>query len=103
MGGASQHGKPFQATVIVKGEELSNPAPIDESGRLATAKNVPLKPGTNLLSVKLSNQWGSSSLSEEVAVRYLRPPHILTLKAAKPKEGDAVASLEAQARSATRL
>ena len=71
-------------------------ATIDESGRAITAKNVSLKPGLNLLRVKLANEWGSTSISEETSVRYVRPPRILALKAEPPEEGVSAASLEAQ-------
>jgi hypothetical protein len=98
----SVSGPQPKPTILLNDRELDVAAQINQAARTITAK-VPLKPGANQLRVKLSNDWGSTSVSEEVTVRYLRPPTILGVKAEEPKEGVPFASLEARVKSATPL
>jgi hypothetical protein len=100
--GSAQDPQPFKPAILLNDRELDVPAQIDPAARTITAK-VPLNPGANQLRVKLSNDWGSASVSEEVTVRYLRPPMILGVQPEELKEGVPFASLEVRVRSATPL
>src|SRR5262249_44625499 len=98
----SVSGPQPKPTILLNDRELDVPAQINQAARTITAK-VALKPGANQLRVKLSNDWGSTSVPEEVTVGYLRPPAILGVKAEEPKEGAPFATLEARVKSATPL
>jgi hypothetical protein len=79
---------------------LPDSAQINRETRTITAK-VPIQPGANQLRVRLKNDWGSTSISDEVAVRYVRPPVILAVNAEEPMEGVPFAGLNVRVRSAT--
>ncbi|HEV2947931.1 MAG TPA: hypothetical protein VGX70_11170, partial [Gemmataceae bacterium] len=96
----TKNQQPPKAAVSLNGRD--EPARVDLASGTVTSK-IALKPGVNQLRVKLSNEWGSTSLSDEVTVRYLRPPTILSIRAEEPKEGVPFVNVEARVHSATPL
>jgi hypothetical protein len=72
----------YRAAILVNGRELPGTPRIDE--RAGTVKaEVPVRPGSNTIQVRLSNSWGSDPKLAETDVVYLRPPVIRGLKAVR--------------------
>lgn len=78
--------RPIQAVILVNDQELSLRPLIDEQTRSLTAR-VPLRPGSNRILVRLSNEWQETrSMDQPVNVSYLRPPCVIEVAAPKPRK-----------------
>jgi WD40 repeat protein len=80
---APRDRRPFQAAVLLDGQEVAVQPTLDERKQLLTAK-VQLHPGENRLQVRLTNQWEAISVSEVVTVSYARPPRQIRFEPAQP-------------------
>src|SRR5205823_4107755 len=65
---------PFKAVVRVGDRDID--ATVNEANGVLTAK-VPLQPGENRVQARLTNAWHAEASSEEIPVRYLRPPRVV--------------------------
>ncbi|HMB04624.1 MAG TPA: hypothetical protein VKP69_12900, partial [Isosphaeraceae bacterium] len=70
---------PFEAAILVNGEEQPGRPVIDEAAGTLTAE-VPLQPGDNRIQVRLGNAWRSAWITEPVGVTYRRPPRVVALE-----------------------
>jgi WD40 repeat protein len=77
----SKDRRPFEAKIINGDKEIANlPVQIDDKTGTLTAK-LALNPGPNRVRVRLSNEWQGASTSEDLVVRYVRPPKIVRVTA----------------------
>jgi WD40 repeat protein len=75
------HKEPYWAELFVDGQRQVQQR-LDAAAPTFKAK-AQLKPGSNVVVVRLHNEWGASAV-REVQVRYLRPPAIVKIDA--PRE-----------------
>jgi hypothetical protein len=68
----------YRVRLLVNDKEQPPPQ-IDQRGGSLTARAT-LSPGDNRIRVALDNVWGAKTQTEEVLVRYLRPPQLLQVK-----------------------
>jgi WD40 repeat protein len=87
----------YRAAILVNDREATVSPVIDEKAGTLTA-SVPVGPGEARIQVRLSNAWGMTADSDEVAVRYLRPPRFKTVKQVRAG-GKPVLNLEARVRT----
>jgi WD40 repeat protein len=92
---ADQH--PYRATVVVNDRESTAAAILDANAGTLTIPAT-LSPGDNRIRLKLSNAWSMESSTEDILVRYRRPPYVLDVKQAEAK-GKPALNLEARVRS----
>ncbi|QDV33987.1 WD40 repeat domain-containing protein [Tautonia plasticadhaerens] len=66
---------PFGATVIVNGEALAEPPEVDAGAGTLSAE-VPIRPGENVIRVRLGNEWGGAWSGDPLVVSCRRPPEV---------------------------
>lgn len=69
--------QPFEVVVVVN--DQASPVPVADGATTLEVK-VALAPGESRVQLRLSNRWGARQASEELLVRYLRPPRVVKIE-----------------------
>lgn len=66
---------PFQASLIVNGVPIDELPEVDDEAATLSA-GVPIRPGENVIRVRLGNAWGGAWSSDPLVVSCRRPPEV---------------------------
>ncbi|HZV07139.1 MAG TPA: hypothetical protein VE999_18805, partial [Gemmataceae bacterium] len=84
--------QPYKAAILINGKQTSQTPVVDEKSGALIGTAV-IGPGESRIWVELSNEWGASSSSEVVEVRYVRPPVLTGEPAHEPVPGTSLLNL----------
>lgn len=96
---APNNEQPFEAKVLVNGEERASPTFKSADQSLIARVKLP-RPGDNEIQLRLTNEWKVASLSEAVVVHCLRPPRVVAAGPRTVNSDKALVDLDFQVTSA---
>jgi WD40 repeat protein len=91
--------QPFEAKVLVNGEERGAPTFKSAEQTLVAKVKLP-RPGDNEIQLRLTNKWKVASLSESVVVHCVRPPRVAVAGPKTVTSDKALVDLDFQVTSA---